>query len=72
MIDSRLKDKSPKTTIEEEIFSGIITSVEIVNLETFDAPSNIKADFAIQLLSKHIPVPEHLGEKIKELYRQKQ
>jgi hypothetical protein len=70
IIDSRLRDESRKATIEEDIFSGIISSYEIVNLETLDAPPNIKADYAILLLSNHIPVPEILCEKIRKLYRE--
>lgn len=72
LIDSRLKQEKPDTTIEEEVFAGIINSDEFVELESFKAPPKIKADLAIMLLSRHYPIPESLRMKIIHLYQQEQ
>jgi hypothetical protein len=68
-VDSTLKQKDPKATIEEQVFAGVISSDEIVELEAFNAPPEFKADFAIILLSRHFPVPDMLRQKIISLYR---
>jgi len=70
LIDSRLKDQSHEVTFEDQIFSAAITTNEFESLESFDAPPSIKADYAIQLLSKHFPVTESLRQKIIRVYIQ--
>jgi hypothetical protein len=69
-IDSKLKKQSLEGNFEDEIFSGKITSKEFENLMSFDAPPNVKADYAIQLLSGHFPVSKSLRQKIIKLYKQ--
>jgi hypothetical protein len=71
-IDSRLQKKSLRASFEDEIFSEAITSKEFESLASFDAPPNIKADYATQLLSRHFPVSESLSQKIIKLYKQEQ